>query len=87
MELLDASGDEVARSLPGDDVVDHPAFNATRAVTVEARPAQIWLWLVQIGFDRAGWYSYDWVDNLGKKYRTVFQLGKSVGRSRVVNGE
>lgn len=43
-----------------------PTFNATRAVTVNARPEEIWPWLVQIGFGRAGWYSYDWVDNLGK---------------------
>ena len=27
---------------------------------------QIWPWLVQIGHKRAGWYSYDWVDNLGR---------------------
>ena len=38
----------------------------TRAVTVKARPEDIWPWLVQIGCKRAGWYSYDWVDNLGK---------------------
>jgi len=50
--------------MPGDDVVEHPTFNATRAVTVKARPEQIWPWLLQIGFHRAGWYSYDWVDNL-----------------------
>jgi len=41
-------------------------FNATRAVTVAARPEQIWPWLVQIGLGRAGWYSYDWLDNLGR---------------------
>jgi hypothetical protein len=26
----------------------------------------VWPWLVQIGFGRAGWYSYDWLDNLGR---------------------
>ena len=41
-------------------------FNATRAVTVEARPEEIWPWLVQIGCKRAGWYSYDWIDNLSR---------------------
>src|SRR6266567_8479342 len=45
---------------------DCPAFNATRAVTIQARPEEIWPWLVQIGITRAGWYSYDWLDNLGK---------------------
>ncbi|MDA8216294.1 MAG: hypothetical protein M0Z94_01605 [Dehalococcoidales bacterium] len=51
--------------MPGDEVVARPTFNATRAVTVEARPEAIWPWLVQIGCQRAGWYSYDLVDNLG----------------------
>jgi hypothetical protein len=35
-------------------------------VTIQARPEEIWPWLVQIGATRAGWYSYDWLDNLGK---------------------
>jgi hypothetical protein len=52
--------------MPGDDVVERPTFNATRAVTVAARPADIWPWLVQMGLHRAGWYSYDWIDNLGR---------------------
>ena len=61
-----ATDEEVARAMPGDDVVKHPTFNATRAVTIQARPEEIWPWLVQIGITRAGWYSYDWLDNLGK---------------------
>jgi hypothetical protein len=60
-----ATDDEVARPLPGDGDVPQPTFNATRAVTVRARPDEIWPWLVQIGMARAGWYSYDWLDNLG----------------------
>ncbi len=60
-----ATDDEVARAMPGDNVVTHPTFNATRAVTVRARPEEIWPWLVQMGVTRAGWYSYDWLDNLG----------------------
>ncbi len=61
-----ATDEEVARALPGDDVVKHATFNATRGVTIQARPEQIWPWLVQIGINRAGWYSYDWIDNLGR---------------------
>src|SRR5215470_2303432 len=60
-----ATDEEVGRAMPGDDVVKQPAFNATRAVTIQARPEEIWPWLVQIGGKRAGWYSYDWLDNLG----------------------
>jgi hypothetical protein len=60
-----AADEEVARAMPGDDVVEHPTFNATRAVTIQARPEEIWPWLVQIGLKRAGFYSYDWLDNPG----------------------
>jgi hypothetical protein len=51
--------------MPGDEVVKCPKFSATRAVTAQARPEEISPWLVQIGITRAGWYSYDWLDNLG----------------------
>jgi len=58
-----ATDEEVARAMPGDDVVKSPTFNATRRVTIHAQPEEIFPWLVQIGFKRAGWYSYDWIDN------------------------
>jgi hypothetical protein len=61
-----ATDEEVLRALPGDGIVERPNFNATRAVTIEALPEDIWPWLVQIGIRRAGWYSYDWLDNLAK---------------------
>jgi hypothetical protein len=61
-----ATDEEVARPMPGDDIVQHPHFNATRAVTIHARPEHIWPWLLQMGIGRAGWYSYDIVDNLGR---------------------
>jgi len=61
-----ATDEEVVRTMPGDDIVKHPTFNATRAVTINARPEAIWPWLVQMGMARAGWYSYDWIDNLGR---------------------
>jgi len=61
-----ATPEEATRSLPYDDLVPNPTWNSTRAVTVEATPEQIWPWLVQVGWGRAGWYAYDWVDNGGK---------------------
>jgi hypothetical protein len=60
-----ASNAEIARPMPGDDIVPEPTFNATRAVTIDASPAEIWPWLVQIGKGRAGFYSYDRLDNDG----------------------
>lgn len=66
-----AIDEEVARPMPGDDLVASPTFNATRAVTVMARPEEIFPWIAQLGFDRAGWYSYDWIDNLGRPSANV----------------
>ena len=57
-----ATDDEVARSMPGDDLLPGAA-STTRAITVVARPEDVWPWLVQLGYGRAGWYSYDWIDN------------------------
>jgi hypothetical protein len=42
------------------------SFNATRAVTIDAPPKAVWPWIVQISFGRAGWYSYDLLDNLAR---------------------
>jgi hypothetical protein len=56
---------EIARPMPEDGVVPHPAFDATRAITIHARPGQIWPWLVQIGYGRAGFYGYDLIENPG----------------------
>ena len=61
-----ATAAEVARRLPSDDLVTDPTFDATRAITLDAPPEQVWPWLVQIGLTRAGWYSYDLLDNLGR---------------------
>jgi hypothetical protein len=61
-----ATDAELGRALPGDELVDSPTFDATRAITIGAPPAQVWPWLVQVGVNRAGWYSYDLLDNLGR---------------------
>ena len=60
-----ATPEEVGRALPGDDLVARPMFNATRAITIQATPDRVWPWIVQAGVTRAGWYSYDLLDNLG----------------------
>ena len=61
-----ATPEELDRTMEGNEVVPGPTFNATRAVTIDAPPEAIWPWIVQIGFGRAGWYSYDLLDNLGR---------------------
>ena len=55
---------EVLLPLPGDDLVPSPKFSYTQAISIQARPDEIWPWLVQIGYRRAGWYSHDWIHRL-----------------------
>lgn len=60
-----ATDAEVARVMPGDDIVSNPTFNATRAITINAPPEKIWPWLEQWGYGKAGFYGYDLVENIG----------------------
>ncbi len=55
---------EQALTLPGDDLVPSPAIASTRAITIQAPPERVWPWIVQIGQDKAGFYSYAWLENL-----------------------
>jgi hypothetical protein len=61
-----ATDDEVYRPLPGDDLVPHPMLETTHAISIHASRADIWPWLVQMGYDRGWWYTdarwYQWVD-------------------------
>lgn len=61
-----ATSDEASRPMAGDELCPRPQLNATRAVTIAAGPEDIWPWLVQWGWNRAGFYSYDLLDNLGR---------------------
>jgi hypothetical protein len=59
-----ASEAELHAVLPGDELTAEPADQITRAITVDAPADRIWPWLVQIGADRGGFYSYDWLEDL-----------------------
>ena len=61
-----ATDEEVAGRYPGADLVPDGNRAATMAVTIEAPPEQVWPWLVQMGGDRGGWYSWDVLDNGGR---------------------
>jgi proline iminopeptidase len=60
-----ASADEVMRRYPGADLVPGAKRTGTMATTIDAPPSSVWPWLVQMGCDRAGWYSWDRLDNGG----------------------
>lgn len=60
-----ATDQEAAASMLGDDLVKGCQYVVTRAITIDAAPEQVWPWLVQIGFGKAGYYSNDLLDNFG----------------------
>jgi len=64
MNRWGATDEEIAAALPGDELVPAPAKFFNRAITIHAKPEQIYPWLVQIGADKGGWYSYDWLETL-----------------------
>jgi hypothetical protein len=59
-----ATAEEAALTLPGDELLEPADIVATRAIGIDAPPAAIWPWLVQMGPGRAGAYTYDWIENL-----------------------
>jgi hypothetical protein len=59
-----ATPTEVATPLPIDDLLVEGAVATTRAITVNAPIDEVWAWLIQVGQDRAGFYSYSWLENL-----------------------
>src|SRR5579872_3099497 len=61
-----AADEEVNAPFPGADLVPGGLRGATMATTIDAPPAKVWPWLVQMGYGRAGWYSWDYLDNLGR---------------------
>jgi hypothetical protein len=59
------------RILPGDDLVPAPSHTETRGIEIDAPTAAVWPWLVQMGYERAGWYSYDQLDMKGQSADTI----------------
>jgi len=59
-----ATDEEVHGTWPGDEMSPDPASEATRAITIHAPVETVWPWIVQIGQDRGGFYSYTWLENL-----------------------
>lgn len=62
-----ATDDEVRGPVAGDDLCPGARLVATRCITVDAPPHEVFPWLRQMGFGRAGWYSHDVLDNLGRR--------------------
>lgn len=62
---------DAALHLPGDDLIAEPSHTETRGIDIAAPPDKVWPWLVQMGFGRAGWYSYDAMDMKGSSAHSI----------------
>jgi hypothetical protein len=76
-----ATDAEVREPMPGEDVVPTAHFNATRAITINAPPTLVWPWIVQMGYRRAGFYTYALLDNAG--YESASEILDEYQRPRV----
>ena len=64
MNRWGATPSDLTRVMAGDGLIANPKYSGTTAVIINAPPDHIWPWLVQIGYQRGGLYSYDWLDRL-----------------------
>lgn len=62
-----ATTEEIQSSVVGDDLCAEATLIATRSITIGGLPKDVFPWIRQMGLGRAGWYSYDWIDNFGRK--------------------
>lgn len=87
-----ATDSELREPMPGDDAVTRASFSATRAITIDAPPALVWPWIVQMGYRRAGFYTYALLDNAGYESASEIlqeyqhpRVGDRMPMARVVN--
>ena len=66
---------EAVAPMPGDTLLPRAQYRSTRAITIGAPPDAVWPWLVQVGQRRAGFYSNDLLDNLGRASATTIVPG------------
>jgi CubicO group peptidase (beta-lactamase class C family)/protein-S-isoprenylcysteine O-methyltransferase Ste14 len=81
MTSVRATAEERSRSFPGDALLDEPTAIWTHGVTIAAPPRAVWPWLAQMGAGRAGWYSWDRLDNGGR--RSAEEILPELGRIAV----
>src|SRR5215831_8858762 len=79
-----ATGEEVRESVPGDVLVTRPDFVSTRAITIHAPASAVWPWVVQMGQNRGGFYSYSGLQNLaGSGIRNTDRIDPALQNLRV----
>ena len=75
MATWGATDAELALSLPGDELVPDPQSIVTHAIAIDAPPSAVWPWLLQLGQERGGFYSYQRLENMiGCEIHNVYQI-------------
>lgn len=69
LPAIEAAADRAWR-LEGDDIIAQAGAQLTHAIAIDAPPNDVWPWLLQMGGQRAGWYSWDALDNAGVRSAT-----------------
>lgn len=64
---------DASRALPGDELVPDAIVTDTRGIYIDAPPEAVWPWLVQMGYGRGGWYSYDQIDMDGESADSILE--------------
>jgi hypothetical protein len=75
---------DTIRALPGDELVPDAPVMDTRSIEIAAPPSDVWPWLLQMGYGRAGWYSYDSIDMVGVSSRRIVPEWQSLAVGDVV---
>ncbi len=75
---------DVKRTLAGDDIIEAPTAIETRSIEIDAPQSDIWPWLLQMGYGRAGWYSYDSIDMAGQSSRRIAEAWQTLRVGDVV---
>jgi len=76
--------EERALRLPGDELVPEPKWTYNHAISIEAPRSAVWPWLVQLGQGRAGFYSYEGLENIvGSQIHNVMEIRPELQRLRV----
>jgi hypothetical protein len=75
---------DARKALPGDELVPEPTACDTRGLTIDAPPEAVWPWLVQMGYGRGGWYSYDAIDMKGASSGTILPEHQSLSIDDVI---
>jgi len=75
---------EANKPLAGDELVPVPSAVETRAITIDAPPAAVWPWLIQMGYGRGGWYSYDQLDMRGTSAMKILPEHQAIAVGDIV---